>query len=593
LASNTLTTYSYAPLAPLHGEAPSTLPYKNVGLLAAPHLRLYSASRPYAELAPAVLDSEWVSTWPHAAVVTPTPYEDVDPLFVHRRWAPEINTTRRTDHSARFRVTWGPFAATRARSEHLATAPLTSTGPSVPASVAPRVALSTAGLVTAFAHPHTHTPATQARLHTLTHVSSPHQGYLPDTAPVPTQSASASVRSLLAAPQFTPHVLALAQAHLWSFRPPVYPANRFYAGSTNSPAPLVFACLTSRLTAPQSRVSWAPGTSHPLMAQLGLLRPTPTLATFLSQLSAGAATSPRASFDLYTAMPEDVRTIRRLRSSKAVCLPCDLPLHIICGSKDVIHSWAIPGLGLKIDCIPGFSSHRRLLLRWRGVFWGQCMEVCGRYHHWMPILVHVTHRDLFVGWCLAFLKTLEGRTLTPTQLVAPTPQLVAWLAAAEVAHTPARALAAFKWHSPASGPPPLQPPRWGSACHTPFPLLASSLVTPTAPWWVGLPGSFAPYPFPGGRACSMVGPTRSPKPPPFAFTWRRGGVLTQSFPFLFLRGVATNPSSSSQAPLQPPLRVLASQHALPPWLSSWLASSFVATLCPLPPHHATCGFVGR
>lgn len=37
------------------------------------------------------------------------------------------------------------------------------------------------------------------------------------------------------------------------------------------------------------------------------------------------------------------------------------------------------------------------------------MEVCGRYHHWMPLLVHVVHKDLFLGWCLAYLKLVESR----------------------------------------------------------------------------------------------------------------------------------------------------------------------------------------
>lgn len=88
----------------------------------------------------------------------------------------------------------------------------------------------------------------------------------------------------------------------------------------------------------------------------------------------------------------------RMRVNAGVVVPSDVPMHIICGSKDVIHSWAIPGLGIKIDCIPGYNCHRRLMIRWRGLFWGQCMEVCGRYHHWMPILVKVTHVDMFVLW---------------------------------------------------------------------------------------------------------------------------------------------------------------------------------------------------
>lgn len=100
--------------------------------------------------------------------------------------------------------------------------------------------------------------------------------------------------------------------------------------------------------------------------------------------------------------------VRRMRVTSGVLLPSDIPIHLICGSKDVIHSWAIPGLGIKIDCIPGYNSHRRLLLRWRGLFWGQCMEVCGRYHHWMPILVRVVHVDVFCMWALATFRLVEG-----------------------------------------------------------------------------------------------------------------------------------------------------------------------------------------
>lgn len=93
----------------------------------------------------------------------------------------------------------------------------------------------------------------------------------------------------------------------------------------------------------------------------------------------------------------------RLNINSSIVLPSDVNIHVICGSKDVIHSWAIPGLFIKIDCIPGYNCHRRVLLKWRGMYWGQCMEVCGRYHHWMPILVKVTHYDLFLLWLKSFI----------------------------------------------------------------------------------------------------------------------------------------------------------------------------------------------
>jgi heme/copper-type cytochrome/quinol oxidase subunit 2 len=45
--------------------------------------------------------------------------------------------------------------------------------------------------------------------------------------------------------------------------------------------------------------------------------------------------------------------------------------------------------------VPGYSSHRVAIFLVHGIFWGQCMEICGRYHHWMPIVVYFMKRDLF------------------------------------------------------------------------------------------------------------------------------------------------------------------------------------------------------
>lgn len=96
----------------------------------------------------------------------------------------------------------------------------------------------------------------------------------------------------------------------------------------------------------------------------------------------------------------------RFRLTNGVSLPTDTPIHIICGSQDVIHSWAVPGLLIKIDCIPGYNCHRRLLIRWRGLFWGQCMEVCGRYHHWMPLLLKTSSWEVFSLWLTSLSQTI-------------------------------------------------------------------------------------------------------------------------------------------------------------------------------------------
>jgi hypothetical protein len=65
----------------------------------------------YPEIAPAVLDSARVLPAQVPAVLFPSPYADIDPSFIHRRLTFEVNTSRRSDHDARYRVTWGPFLA--------------------------------------------------------------------------------------------------------------------------------------------------------------------------------------------------------------------------------------------------------------------------------------------------------------------------------------------------------------------------------------------------------------------------------------------------------------------------------------------------
>jgi heme/copper-type cytochrome/quinol oxidase subunit 2 len=95
----------------------------------------------------------------------------------------------------------------------------------------------------------------------------------------------------------------------------------------------------------------------------------------------------------------------RLQATSAIAMPTEIRLHILASSKDVIHSWAIPSAGIKIDCV-GYSSHRVSIFLAHGIFWGQCMEICGRYHHWMPIIVFMK-RDLFFLWCTHFIHYVD------------------------------------------------------------------------------------------------------------------------------------------------------------------------------------------
>jgi heme/copper-type cytochrome/quinol oxidase subunit 2 len=78
---------------------------------------------------------------------------------------------------------------------------------------------------------------------------------------------------------------------------------------------------------------------------------------------------------------------RLLRTQRTLMLPSHTNLTIVTNSYDVVHSWFLPSLGLKMDCVPGRSTHHTFYVDSLGFFYGQCAEICGRYHHHMPIRI--------------------------------------------------------------------------------------------------------------------------------------------------------------------------------------------------------------
>lgn len=91
-------------------------------------------------------------------------------------------------------------------------------------------------------------------------------------------------------------------------------------------------------------------------------------------------------FDSYM-LPSENSSIRLLDVDNRLIVPTNLPIRFLVSSSDVLHSWTVPSFGVKIDAVPGrinqfcFSSKRS------GVFFGQCSEICGRNHSFMPIVL--------------------------------------------------------------------------------------------------------------------------------------------------------------------------------------------------------------
>ena len=93
--------------------------------------------------------------------------------------------------------------------------------------------------------------------------------------------------------------------------------------------------------------------------------------------------------------------LRLLETDNRVVLPVDTLVRVIVTGADVIHSWAVPSLGVKIDAIPGRLNQTSLDINREGVYYGQCSELCGVNHAFMPITVEGVSLEAYISWLLA------------------------------------------------------------------------------------------------------------------------------------------------------------------------------------------------
>jgi len=105
-------------------------------------------------------------------------------------------------------------------------------------------------------------------------------------------------------------------------------------------------------------------------------------------------------FDSYM-IPEDdleLGQLRLLEVDNRVVLPIQTHVRVIITAADVLHSWAVPSLGVKCDAVPGRLNQTSLFLKREGIFYGQCSELCGANHGFMPIVVEGVSLDDYVTW---------------------------------------------------------------------------------------------------------------------------------------------------------------------------------------------------
>lgn len=106
------------------------------------------------------------------------------------------------------------------------------------------------------------------------------------------------------------------------------------------------------------------------------------------------------SFDSYM-LPTNELTpgaLRLLEVDNRLVLPTNTHIRILVTAADVIHSWAVPSFGIKVDGTPGRLTQGSLFIKREGTYYGQCSEICGINHAFMPIVIKALPANLFTEW---------------------------------------------------------------------------------------------------------------------------------------------------------------------------------------------------
>lgn len=105
-------------------------------------------------------------------------------------------------------------------------------------------------------------------------------------------------------------------------------------------------------------------------------------------------------FDSYMIQDEDLKPgqLRLLEVDNRIVVPEGATIKFLITAADVIHSFAVPSLGLKTDAVPGRTNEAWTRIDKKGVYYGQCSELCGVNHGFMPIAIEVVSKEDFAAW---------------------------------------------------------------------------------------------------------------------------------------------------------------------------------------------------
>ena len=126
------------------------------------------------------------------------------------------------------------------------------------------------------------------------------------------------------------------------------------------------------------------------------------------------------TFDALMVDEEDLKPgqPRLLTADEAVVIPVNTTVRVLTTGADVIHSWAVPAFAIKIDSIPGRLNEAWMRVTEEGTYYGQCSELCGVGHGFMPIMIKVVSKEAFAAWLESAKKNYARLDAAPTRSVA-------------------------------------------------------------------------------------------------------------------------------------------------------------------------------
>ncbi|MDF2763721.1 MAG: coxB [Rhodospirillales bacterium] len=109
---------------------------------------------------------------------------------------------------------------------------------------------------------------------------------------------------------------------------------------------------------------------------------------------------------------------RLLATDTRVVLPVDTTIRVLITADDVLHAWAIPSFGVKRDAVPGRINESWIRIQREGLYYGQCSELCGKDHAYMPITVEAVSKEKFQQWVTEAQATYAKVDGTPASAIA-------------------------------------------------------------------------------------------------------------------------------------------------------------------------------